>query len=216
MAARGTCPMVLVLFGTYKSHTNISTNGQGISPNNKSQFVKHVSKNRTSRPAQSHGHCTFFTIWKFFKTYVIFKLFANFSTIYSWCNMPWPGPNWCDYWAMRWQGAACLPVSSRTPDTCRTMPWQGHIFHIVGPFWVYPLVTGGFPSQKASNVDTWYFFDVSLNKQFSCQCFEMMLMWHHQPCKVQESCYWASLWKLPLPTRTGLVQERHNSRVLAI
>ena len=38
-----------------------------------------------------------------------------------------------------------------------------------------PLVTGGFPSQRASDAGFHDFFDISLNKllnkQLSCQCF---------------------------------------------
>ena len=83
--------------------------------------------------------------------------------------------------------------------------WHGNTFYITGPLWGEsighivpqelsnlffallahcernPQVTGGFPSQRASNVKLWCLFVVSmnkmLNKQLICWWFEMPLMW---------------------------------------
>ena len=46
-----------------------------------------------------------------------------------------------------------------------------------------PLVTSGFPSQKASNLELWCFpccyLNMLFNKHLSHQCDTMTFMWHH-------------------------------------
>ena len=44
-----------------------------------------------------------------------------------------------------------------------TTPWHGNVFRITGTLWGNPPVTGGFPSQRASNEELWYFI-LSLNE----------------------------------------------------
>ena len=44
---------------------------------------------------------------------------------------------------------------------------NGNIFHVTGPLWGKPPVTGGFPSQKLVTWSFDVFFDLHLNKQMS-------------------------------------------------
>ena len=63
------------------------------------------------------------------------------------------------------------------------MSWYGNTFHITGPF-VRGIhrVTGGFPSQRTSNVHLWCFLDASPSKLFNKQ---RVLMHRHQGLNVR-------------------------------
>ena len=61
---------------------------------------------------------------------------------------------------------------------------NGNGFRVTGSLWGNPAVTGGFPSQKASNTSFDVFFDVSPNKRLNIQ-------WSRWWFEMQ----WCSLWR---------------------
>ena len=121
------------------------------------------------------------------------------------------------WWYFKYEYQVCLliVVNNQSLIMSRSIGWKLIIWAIVANLFMIwletlspllvlsdgdPLVTGGFPSQRASDVELWCFLfclGKLLNQQLSCQLVE--ISWHHYTPRfneVERGVYWYHLVRL--------------------